>query len=108
MWLRSFAIRQIVVSEFCLRRAENTTRFDRTNSDNFSPRRPRVHGVSYQRGEVKIDREGIYVGRESPGAYLEHSCDEWVIGGAESIRQMIADLTQALAEIESSWPKTKA
>lgn len=33
-------------------------------------------------------------------AYLPHSCDEWVIGGPEEIRQMIADLQEALATLE--------
>ena len=30
------------------------------------------------------------------GAWLPHSCDEWVIGGPENIRALIADLMLAL------------
>jgi len=29
-------------------------------------------------------------------AYLEHSCNEWVIGGPEEVRLMIADLRAIL------------
>lgn len=31
-------------------------------------------------------------------AYLPHSCDEWVIGGPDQIRALIADLQAALGE----------
>lgn len=33
-------------------------------------------------------------------ATLPHSCDGWVIGGPEQVREMIADLQTALAEME--------
>ena len=33
--------------------------------------------------------------------YLPHSCDEWVIGGAEQIRALIDDLQAALEKIEA-------
>lgn len=33
-------------------------------------------------------------------AYLPHSCDEWVIGGVDEIKQMIADLKATLILIE--------
>jgi hypothetical protein len=36
---------------------------------------------------------------KGPVAYLDHSCDEWIIGGVEQIREMIRDLEQALKEI---------
>lgn len=29
-------------------------------------------------------------------AYLDHSCDDWCIGGRKQILEMIADLTKAL------------
>jgi hypothetical protein len=34
------------------------------------------------------------------GAWLPHSCDEWVIGGPENIRALIADLKLALKAME--------
>ena len=29
-------------------------------------------------------------------AYLPHSCDEWVVGGAEEVRSLIGDLEELL------------
>jgi hypothetical protein len=34
-----------------------------------------------------------------PIAYLDHSCDQWVIGGRDQVLAMIADLTALLAEM---------
>jgi hypothetical protein len=31
-----------------------------------------------------------------PAIYLPHECDEWVIGGPEQVRVLIADLQEAL------------
>lgn len=36
------------------------------------------------------------------GAYLPHSCDEWVIGGREQIEILIADLQEALKTTTAS------
>lgn len=36
------------------------------------------------------------------GAYLPHSCDEWVIGGPEQIRMLIMDLQEALKKLEEA------
>ena len=36
-----------------------------------------------------------------PVAYLNHSCDEWVIGGAEEVQAMIDDLTAILAQLKT-------
>jgi hypothetical protein len=63
----------------------------------------------YQKGDLEIgerydsrdgrdwrdDHERVY------GAYLEHSCNEWVIGGSVAIRALIADLEIALVEVEA-------
>lgn len=76
--------------------------------------------MSYKRGDVKLiqpcptrekskdkycecedeDHHAIYgyvndryVPLQS-GAYLHHSCDEWVIGGLEEVEAMIGDLRQ--------------
>jgi hypothetical protein len=38
---------------------------------------------------------------KAPCAYLPHSCDQWVIGGPEQIRLMIADLQEILKVMES-------
>jgi hypothetical protein len=42
---------------------------------------------------------------ELPLAYLDHSCDEWVIGHAEHIRALIADLQKALKAIGKNTEK---
>lgn len=34
------------------------------------------------------------------GLYLPHSCNEWVIGGPEEIKILIADLEKALKNFE--------
>ena len=55
----------------------------------------------YIKGEVKVwapetvlDRDGW---KDLPSvAYLPHSCDEWVIGGSEQIKDMLSDLQEAL------------
>lgn len=36
-----------------------------------------------------------------PCAYLPHSCDQWVIGGPEEVREMIADLQAALERMRA-------
>lgn len=38
--------------------------------------------------------------RRSRTAYLPHSCDLWVIGGAEQVRQLIADLQAVLPALD--------
>lgn len=35
------------------------------------------------------------------GVYLPHSCDEWVIGGPDQIRALIADLEEMLPSAEA-------
>lgn len=35
-----------------------------------------------------------------PIAWLPHQCNQWVIGGPDEVRQMIADLQAALVEME--------
>lgn len=37
----------------------------------------------------------------SPCAYLPHSCGEWVIGGPEQIKLLIADLEKVLKKMEA-------
>lgn len=44
---------------------------------------------------VPMDSRNDYE-RPKVAAYLPHSCDEWVIGGPEQVRAMIADLQEAL------------
>jgi len=34
--------------------------------------------------------------------YLPHSCDEWVIGGREEVKQLISDLEDILQRIPTS------
>ena len=58
----------------------------------------------YQQGELQItlDGEGVvdtengYRASRVPCVHLPHSCDQWVIGGPEQIRALIADLRAAL------------
>lgn len=54
--------------------------------------------MTYEKGEVKICSDDNWSYTAEPGeAFLPHSCDEWVIGGAQAVRTLIADL-QALLE----------
>lgn len=54
-------------------------------------------GQGYRQGEAAV--RDI---RSRPRVIaLPHSCDEWVIGGPDEARQMIADLEAAIAEWDS-------
>ncbi len=53
----------------------------------------------YRAGEVRV-RSAYYHGNDVPMVVLPHSCDGWKIGGADQVRQLIADLT-ALLESEA-------
>lgn len=61
-----------------------------------------------ERGELDDDdvpgiidsRTDNYDVARCPVVYLPHSCDQWVIGGAEEVRAMIADLQVLLSKIE--------
>lgn len=43
-------------------------------------------------GEVTVEKRDDEV-----RVYLPHSCDEWVIGDAEDVQEMISNLQKALA-----------
>ena len=62
----------------------------------------------YHKGDVKLvepqhwitdAKDNNYSRIMAPCAYLEHSCDEWAIGGIENIKQMITDLQDVLKEM---------
>lgn len=42
----------------------------------------------------------VVLNEGTPLAWLPHQCNEWVIGGPEEVRRMIADLQAALAVME--------
>jgi len=46
------------------------------------------------------DARGDYEER-LPVIVLPHSCDRWIIGGADEARQMIQDLTEAIKKFEA-------
>ena len=59
----------------------------------------------YKPGDLKIlgrhqrriyDSSTFEFYSKTEGAYLEHRCEEWYIGGPEQIRALIADLQRAL------------
>lgn len=56
----------------------------------------------YQKGLISIGNieDSTQKYASIHGAYLPHSCSEWVIGGPEEIRAMIGDLVRALGQIE--------
>lgn len=45
--------------------------------------------------DMRGEDDGISIG----GAFLPHSCEEWVIGGPEQIRMLIRDLEEALVTL---------
>ena len=59
--------------------------------------------MAYRKGYARIDKiygdsaEDDYSGKERIAAILPHSCDSWVIGGPNEVRQMIDDLQAILA-----------
>ncbi len=60
-----------------------------------------LNSGSCNRGWIKEGHAHTLRHKElAPCAFLSHSCDEWVIGGPQAVRQMIADLTAALATME--------
>jgi len=48
-----------------------------------------------------FDARGDYGPPANGSVYLPHSCDQWVIGGPEQIRALIADLEKALAQSDA-------
>ena len=55
----------------------------------------------YKKGDVKVSSKDEYLVDTRTdeydnvplfSAYLEHSCDDWIIGGPEQIKQLILDL----------------
>lgn len=48
------------------------------------------------------DVRGDYEERGLNTVFLPHSCNEWVIGGADEVRAMIEDLQAVLAYIEGA------
>ena len=59
----------------------------------------------YRPGDLAMDlEEGIIDSSDNfdtiKGVYLPHACDEWVIGGPEQIKALIADLQAALKKID--------
>ena len=43
---------------------------------------------------------------KAPLVYLPHSCDQWIIGGPDPARQLIADLWRAIQQME--WQKRES
>lgn len=39
---------------------------------------------------------------KAPLVYLPHSCDQWIIGGPDHARQLIADLEEAIMQMEKN------
>lgn len=56
--------------------------------------------TGYQEGGV-YDSRATNSGDKIHGAYLNHSCGEWVIGGIEQIDALIADLQRARVLLDS-------
>lgn len=61
--------------------------------------------MSYQKGEVKFDK--IIDSRTEAydyvtGYYLPHSCNEWVIGTKDDVRQLIEDLQAFISNHEET------
>lgn len=52
-----------------------------------------------------IDEDGMSPSKPMKGGvYLPHNCDEWVIGGAEEIRSLIQDLSDAYIKLYDDVP----
>ena len=68
--------------------------------------------MSYKRGDLQREdherlsdeRDDNYDGLPPPVAYLDHSCDEWIIGGRENLSALLDDIKRML----DSWPLPSA
>ena len=61
----------------------------------------------YKKGEIEVvwPPETVSDSRDdyehwSGVAYLPHSCDQWIIGGRQQIKDMISDLEEALGILD--------
>lgn len=54
------------------------------------------HSVSDARHVQKEGKSGFDSDVNHPCVYLDHSCDNWVIGGIEEVQQMMIDLGEML------------
>jgi hypothetical protein len=67
---------------------------------------PRSHGRCFECFETHAvldsrSESGVDEGR---GAYLPHSCDDWVIGGPEEVQSLIDDLQAWMRNNNSESP----
>ncbi len=63
--------------------------------DSYEDGWPHVHQLTsdYRENDYNLDLR-------YPTVYLDHSCDEWVIGGVDQIKTLISDLQDALTSFE--------
>ena len=45
---------------------------------------------------------GTFYGGDEEVFYLDHSCDEWVIGDLEDAKKFAEDLLETIAEVEAT------
>ena len=51
-------------------------------------------------GQIHYTDNGYYWFTDGKAFYLDHSCDEWVIGSLEEAKQFLADLDTTIKEVE--------
>lgn len=71
-----------------------------TTGKQADPGYPEENEEGYITHDSGLDAEDVTEEQLRRVAYLPHSCDHWVIGGANEVRAMIADLQIALAALE--------
>ena len=54
----------------------------------------------YQKGEVSIMSDYYKENNGDDVIALPHSCDQWIIGGVEEAKQLIADLEEAIKKLK--------
>lgn len=67
-----------------------------TYDDGYCDDYEHVHSIEDARRERVFDS----IEYKYPCVYLPHSCDQWVIGGAKQVKEMIEDLQEILKQVE--------
>lgn len=63
-------------------------------------KRGQLHLGATEVDEFEGDKNGVYTPERIQGkVYLDHSCDEWVIGGAKEVKALISDLQKILKKL---------
>lgn len=58
-------------------------------------------------GEIHYDDDAHYLSSDGKAFYLDHSCDQWVIGSIEDAKKFLADLQKTITAVEAGSVRAK-